>query len=351
MYNTHYPELKMEILRLVRPVFATCFLALVAILSARAQSGSLTGIVSQPSGAAVAGAPIQVKNKVSGTIARTISKTDGRYTLGGLSAGTYDLSIAMPCCAYERFTKEVTLAAGQATQLDIRLTETINGTTLGDDPGRLAAVMRQRDKVPSRPAPRGASGKPDLSGIWVDTGDPYPERPELLPWAEAIAKQRGEDHGKDNPHNRCLPGSPPLPASSVPFIGKFVQTPSLLVLLFEDVPGFRQIFLDGRRHPSNVEPSWMGHSVAKWDGDTLVVDTAGFTERSWIGNLPHTEMLRMTERYRRVDFGHMDVRVTFEDPGTFVKPYRMNLKWDLAPGEELLEYVCENNKPEHLVGK
>jgi len=326
-------------------------MALIATLSAQAQSSSLAGTVSQPSGAVVAEAPIQVKNKITGKIARTTSNSDGRYTLADLSAGTYDLSIVMPCCAYERFTKEVTVDAGQTTQLDIRLTETINGTTLGDDPGRLAAVMRKRDKVPPRPAPRTAGGKPDLSGIWVDNGDPYPEQPELLPWAEAIVKERRENHGKDDPHNRCLPGAPPLPGSSVPFIGKFVQTPSLLVLLFEDVPGFRQIFLDGRGHPSSMEPSWMGHSAGKWEGDTLVVDTVGFTERSWIGNLPHTEMLRMTERYRRVDFGHMEVRVTFEDAGTFVKPYHVNLKWDLAPGEELLEYVCENNKPEHLVGK
>lgn len=335
-----------------RPIFATGFIALIATLSAQTQRSSLTGTVSQPSGATVADAPIQVKNKVTGKIARTTSKSDGSYTLGDLAAGAYELSIVMPCCAYERFTKEVALAAGQTTQLVIRLTETVNGTTLGDDPGRLAAVMRKRDRVPSRPAPRTAGGKPDLSGVWVDTGDPYPEQPDLLPWAAAIFKERSENHRKDAPHNRCLPGSPPLPGSSVPFIGKFVQTSSLLVLLFEDVPGFRQIFLDGRGHPSGLDPTWMGHSVGQWEGDTLVVDTVGFNDKIWIGpDLPHTEMLHMTERYRRVDFGHLEVKVTFEDPGTFAKPFHVNLKWDLAPQEELLEYVCENNKPEHLVGK
>lgn len=99
----------------------------------------------------------------------------------------------------------------------------------------------------------------------------------------------------------------------------------------------------------------MGHSVGKWDGDTLVVDTVGFNDRIWIGGAqglyPHTDMLRLTERYRRVDFGHMEVGVTFEDSGAFAKPINTHLKWDLAPREELPEYVCENNKPEHLVGK
>ncbi len=333
-------------------IVATGILAVMGTLSAQTQSGSLTGTVSQPSGATVADAPLQVKNKVTGKIARTSSHSDGAYTFSGLNAGMYQLSIVMPCCAYNTFNKEVTLDAGQKMQLDIRLTETVNGTTLGDDPGRLAAVMRKRDKVPTKPAPRTAGGKPDLSGIWVDTGDPYPEQAQLLPWAAAIAKERSESHGKDSPQNRCLPGGPPLPASSVPFIGKFVQTPSLLVLLFEDVPGFRQIFLDGRGHPSGLDPTWMGHSVGKWEGDTLVVDTVGFNDKIWIGpELPHTEMLHMIERYQRVDFGHMDVKVTFEDSGTFTKPYEQHLKWDLAPQEELLEYVCENNKPEHLVGR
>jgi hypothetical protein len=204
--------------------------------------------------------------------------------------------------------------------------------------------------------PRNAAGKPDLSGVWVATDDPYPEEPQVLPWAAALLKERNENHGKDAPHNHCLPAPPPVPGSSAPFIEKFVQTGSLVVILFEDVPNFRQVFLDGRAHPLNWDPTWMGHSVGKWEGEVLVVDTAGFNDRSWVGGLgggrlPHTEMLHMTERYRRVDFGHMEVAVTFEDPATFVKPFRMNVKLDLAPQEEVMEYVCENNKPEHLVGK
>jgi hypothetical protein len=338
--------------------FAVCLLLSIGIVLAQvgrsSLSGTVAGTVLDPRGMALAEAPIQARNKATGALARTVSKDDGRYSFTNLAAGSYELSIVMPCCAFNTFREDITLAAGQTAQLNARLSETINGTTLGDDPGRLAAAMRKRAKVPSKPVPR-TGGKPDLSGVWLDNGDAYPEQAEVLPWAAAVLKERADNLGKDHPHNHCLPGSPPIPGSSSPFIAKLVQTSGLLVILFEDVPGFRQIFLDGRSHPANLDPTWMGHSVGKWEGDTLVIDTTGFNDRSWIGfgqgRFPHTEMLRMTERYRRVDYGHMDVRVTFDDPATFVKPLHVNLKWDLAPQEELLEFVCENNKPEHLVGK
>jgi Carboxypeptidase regulatory-like domain len=331
-------------------------LAFTASVFGQTAAGSLTGVISGPDSAPVADAPIQVKNKATGTVTRTTSKPDGAYALTGLALGTYQFTIVMPCCAYNRVAKEIVIEAGKPSQLDIALTETVNGTTLGDDPGRLADVMRKRAKIPSRPVPRLANGKPDLSGVWLVKDDPYPEAAELLPWAAAQTKENSESNGKDAPHNHCLPGPPPVPGSSSPFIGKFVQNPSLLVILFEDYPGFRQVFLDGRAHPGDWSPSWMGHSVGKWEGDVLVIDTVGFNDRSWLGGIgggpiPHTEMLRMTERYRRVNFGHIEASVTFEDPGTFVKPYHTNLTFDLTPQEELLEYVCENNKPEHLVGK
>jgi hypothetical protein len=341
-----------------RLALAFCSLAIIGSLSAQKQNekGSLTGTISSPAGAMVDEAPIQLKNKTSGAIARTSSKSDGSYKLAGLTPGTYQFSLVMPCCAYNRVAQDIVLEAGKTLQLNIRLVETVNGATLGDDPGRLAKVMRKRAKVPSQPVPRTAGGKPDLSGVWVEIDDPYPETPQVLSWAAALIKERQENYGKDEPHNNCLPGPPPAPGSASPFIAKFVQTGSLLVILFEDTPGFRQVFLDGRGHPSNWDPTWMGHSIGKWDGDALVVDTVGFNDRSSLGGIgggpvPHTEMLRMTERYHRVDFGHMDLAVTFEDPGTFVKPYHMNVKFDLTPQEEVMEFVCENNKPEHLVGK
>jgi hypothetical protein len=282
---------------------------------------------------------------------RTVSAAGGGYVLADIPAGVYELSIAMPCCAFDPFTGDVTVRAGQATHFDVRLVETLNGQTLGDDPGRNVEMIRRRSTVPALPVPRIADGKPDLSGVWLVNRDRYPERPAALPWAAGLAKERTENNRKDRPHTRCLPEGFPVPGAASPFITKFVHTPSLLVMLFEDVPGFRQVFLDGRGHPADPNPTWMGHSVGRWEGDTLVVDTVGFNDRSWIDAYPHTEQLHMIERYRRVDFGHLEVRVTFEDPGTFTKPWNMNLTWDLAPQEELIEFVCENNKPEHMVGK
>jgi hypothetical protein len=325
-------------------------------LSAQDSRASVSGVISDPNGAAVAEAPIQLTNRATGAVARTSSKSDGRYAVTGLAAGTYEFSIVMPCCAYRRFTRDILVEADKNAQLNIQLVETVNGTTLGDDPGRLAQTMRKRAKIPPQPVPRMAGGRPDLSGVWVATDDPYPESPEVLPWAATLIRERQVNNGKDAPHNHCLPGPPPAPGSTAPFIAKFVQTPSLLVVLFEDAPGFRQVFLDGRGHPSNWDPTWMGHSIAQWKRDELVVDTIGFNDRSWLGglgggNVPHTEMLHMTERYRRLDFGHLEALVTFEDPGTFLKPFHMHVKFDLAPQEELMEYVCENNRPEHLVGK
>jgi hypothetical protein len=196
------------------------------------------------------------------------------------------------------------------------------------------------------------NGKPDLAGVWLANEDQYPEIPAMLPWAAALVQERLGNALKDAPHTRCMPQGLPTPAAVGPFMAKLVQTPSLLVLLFEDTGGFRQVFLDGRRHPADPDPTWFGHSVGRWDGDTLVVDTIGYNDKSWIaGPFPHTEMLHATERYRRVDFGHLEIRVTFEDPGTFTKPWNQTLNWDLAPKEEVGEYVCENNKADHLVGK
>jgi hypothetical protein len=127
-------------------------------------------------------------------------------------------------------------------------------------------------------------------------------------------------------------------------MGKFVQTPELIVILSEGTPGFRQIFLGGRPHPDNIDPSWRGPAAGRWEGDTLVVDTVGFNDRGWTATFPRTEMFRMEERYTRVDYGRLEVRVVFEDPDVFEEPWVQNMTWVYAPDVELLEYVCENNK-------
>jgi len=127
------------------------------------------------------------------------------------------------------------------------------------------------------------------------------------------------------------------------FTARFVQRPELLVILFEDVPGFRQIYLDGREHPANPNPTWMGHSIGRWDGDTLVVDTVGYNDLGWTDIFPRTTMLRTEERYRRTSYGDLEVKITWDDPGVFEQPFSRNMVWKLAPQIDLMEYVCENN--------
>jgi hypothetical protein len=334
-----------------RLAVAVWFVTFMGLVFAQNPAGSLRGVVTGPTGAPVSDAPIQAKNQQSGALVRAATSADGRYTLAPLPAGSYDLSIAMPCCAFEPFSQQnVSVQAGQVRQVDIRLAEGGSLNTLGDDPGTLSAVLRNRAKVPSRPVPRLANGKPDLSGVWLANEDRYPEEPAMLPWAAALVKERVANGFKDAPHTRCLPQGLPTPAAVGPFMAKTVLTPSLLIVLFEDVGGFRQIFLDGRAHPPDPDPTWVGHSVGKWEGDTLVVDTVGYNDESWIGIYPHSDKLHATERYRRPDFGHLEIRVTFEDSGAFTKPWNQTLSWNLAPAEEILEYVCENNKADHLPG-
>jgi len=139
-----------------------------------------------------------------------------------------------------------------------------------------------------------------------------------------------------------------------PFLYKFVQTPKLIVMLWEgNPPGVPQIFMDGRQHPSNADPSWMGHSTGKWEGDTLIVDTVSFNDRSWLGLYPHTEMLHVIERYRRTDFGHMEKETIIEDSGTFTKAWKIHTVWDLALNEEIQEYICNENNQDigHIIGE
>jgi hypothetical protein len=122
-----------------------------------------------------------------------------------------------------------------------------------------------------------------------------------------------------------------------------------------DVPGHRQVFLDGRSHPEDLQPTWMGHSVGKWEGDTLVVDTVGFNDKTWLSleTSPHTEKMHLTERFRRPDLGHLEVELIIADPEAYAKPWIMKRVSDLAPNEEVQEFICtENNRDvEHMVGK
>jgi hypothetical protein len=241
----------------------------------------------------------------------------------------------------------------------------------------------------SAPAPRASNGKPDLSGVWQveppapgemerkvgDVGtfavpgddprefSPYffnilgdfnredaPIRPEAL----AVFQMHAKVFGKDHPGSHCLPmGIPGTELIAVPF--KIIQTPGIVVILNEQDNTFRQIYTDGRPLPSDPQPAWQGYSIGKWEGDTLVVQTAGFNDKSWLDAIGHThsDALRIQERFRRRDFGHMDLQITIDDPKTFTKPFTIKVSHLLVPDSDILETVCAENERDraHLADK
>ncbi len=310
-------------------------------LSAQLPSGSLSGTIFHPNSSTIADAPVRARNEATGTDARTRSSATGRFEFTDLPAGTYRLTVNISCCEFLPYSNDtVTVAEGQANQFDIQMAPG-DFLVLGDGPADVNAEASSRQVIPDLPVPRMADGHPDLSGVWLPKDDPYPEDPQVLEWAAELAQERVENWFVDHPDVHCLPGSPPIPGA---LIAGFVQSSDMLVILLESEPGFRQVFLDGRDHPENPNPTWMGHSIGRWEGDTLVVDTIGFNDRGWADIFPRTEMFHMEERFRRSDYGHLELTVTFEDPGVFIEPWTQHMTWSLAPQQEVMEYVCENNK-------
>jgi hypothetical protein len=203
------------------------------------------------------------------------------------------------------------------------------------------------------PKPRTADGKPDLSGLWQPNAGGYQMNvtadlspSEFRPWAAALTKQRVDnfDFARENPFARCLPPGPALRAM-IPMV-KIIQTSSLIVMLYESGMLDRQIFMDGRRLPEDTNPTWMGYSVGHWDGDTLVVESAGFNDKTWLdlAGHPHTEELRVTERFTRRDFGHVQLQITIDDRGAYTRPFTVPVDLQLVSDTELLEEVCEQNE-------
>jgi hypothetical protein len=224
-------------------------------------------------------------------------------------------------------------------------------------------IPRSSDSKPNltAPAPRTPDGKVDLSGLWQRTNnqtyrrnitaDLKPE--EVQPWARDLAAQRMEDLGRDSMAAQCLPFGPAYATSERMF--KIVQTPGLILMLDQDLT-YRQVFMDGRPLEKEPNPTWMGYSVGRWEGDTLVVEGYGYNDKTWLdGNgHPHTEALRTTERYRRRDFGHMDIEVTLNDTAVYARPLTVKFNAELEPDTELLEAVCNEGNQKSLdnwVGK
>jgi hypothetical protein len=247
-----------------------------------------------------------------------------------------------------------------------------------------AGVPRSPDGTPNltAPTPRTPDGNPDFSGMWL-TGDgrPCPPKgdefqvcgPELpisrygtnmnaaipgglpyQPWAAQQNKTQVEQHSRDDPHARCMPDTF-LRLYGLPHMQKFIQTPGLLVMLYEMNANYRQIFLDGRALPEDPNPSWQGYSIGKWDGDTLVVDSTGFRDGQWLdmSGTPLTDAAKVRERIRRPDFGHLEVEITVDDPKAYTKPWTLTLKQNIVLNTELVDEMCvENEKSwKHMVGK
>ncbi len=230
--------------------------------------------------------------------------------------------------------------------------------------------------APTARTPRRQDGHPDLSGVWQSESatreelsrllpgganglgeDPpskyflnilsdfRPEDAPLLPAAAASFRERSGSFSEQAPLSHCQPAGVPM-AETAPAPYKIVETPGLIVMLYERDTNFRQIYTDGRKLPEDPSPAWLGHSVARWDADTLVVDTAGFNDRGWLDARGHThsDLLRVTERFHRRDFGHMDVEITLDDPKTYTRPFTIRLNQLLLPETDLIEYFCSENE-------
>ena len=225
----------------------------------------------------------------------------------------------------------------------------------GRQGGGPSIATQRRAGPPKGPVPRLPDGTVDLSGVWVG-GGPINDLEEegglkkgeldalLLPAARTI--MAGRDVTME-PHNQCLPMGVPR---VTPFPWRMVQTPThkkathIFILHEGNIHSYRQVFMDGRTHPPDPDPTWYGHSIGSWEGDTLVIDTVGYNDRFWFDRRghPHTERLHTIERWTRKDLGTMENKVTIDDPGSYSKPFTLTFTAVLSPpGDELLEYICQ----------
>lgn len=238
-----------------------------------------------------------------------------------------------------------------------------------------ADVPRKADGSPdlTAPTPRSADGKPDLSGVWRplntrqckpgsgqfvecgielggsplarNIGGDLPGGLPYQPWAAALVKSRTADDSRDDPHVRCLPDNPPR-TWTLPHLTRIIHTPRLVALLYEVNAMYRQIFTDGRAFPDDPTPTWNGYSTARWDGDTLVVQTAGFRDDLWLDMMgsPMTGAAKMTERIRRPNYGSLEIELTVDDPKVYTRPWTVMLRQMIALDLELIDEFCLENE-------
>ena len=224
-------------------------------------------------------------------------------------------------------------------------------------------IPRTPDGKPNlaAPAPKTSDGRPDLTGIWRVSSGRYLQNiaadigeAPFQPWAAALYKERVDALGKGRPSERCIAHGIPdgMLVRNFPF--KIVQTNDVMVVLYEEFNHYRQIFTDGRGFPPQTNESWYGYSIGKWEGDTFVAETVGLNDQAWLDDPghPRSEAMRVTERFRRRDFGHLDIQITFNDPKTYTKPWSASISFDLVPDTELIESICENERDRaHIVGR
>jgi hypothetical protein len=212
-------------------------------------------------------------------------------------------------------------------------------------------IPRTADGKPNltAPAPRGPDGKPDLTGLW---NGPVPrpayDAANTQPWVRDLVQRHNRNYFRERPSFQCRPSGPE--ADRWAGWKRFIQTPTALAILRDDLT-HRMIHLDGRVLEADPAPSWMGYSAGRWDGDTLVVESNGYNDKTWLSadGRAHTEALHVTERYRRTDFGHLQIEVTFTDPKAYVKPWSFTANMTLAADTEMLEAVCERSS-DHWAG-
>jgi hypothetical protein len=273
------------------------------------------------------------------------------------------------------------LCAGSAASLDAQW---INQPAVG--------IPRTKDGKPNlaAPAPRTADGKPDLSGVWSTDPTPIQEmdrlfpgmqpfavpgddprtftkyflnifadfKPEDVPFkpdaAQAFRRHMETTTADQAPTARCFPAGIPM-GDLLPLPRRVLHTPDLLVVIYEGINPQRLIYLDGRKLPVNPQSAWMGYSVGSWNGDVLVVESNGFTSRSWLDGIghPRSESTRITERIRRRDYGHLEVDVAIDDPGMYTRPFSIRYTQTLVPDTDILEYICNENEKDrsHLAGQ
>ncbi len=315
-------------------------LSAVLFASQGLYAGELKGIVTAPDGLPVPLAEVVAKNTATGKPAKVLSTSTGSYSFANLAAGTYDVTVTSIRYLAPLNKAGVAVPPTGAATFDVKLSYLPMGGVPGE--GQDAALSSVRRVAPKGKTPRTADGHVDFSGVWswpvtMDKGEPQ--------WLPA-----GLPDGSLTPATYCLPHAVLWYNQYV----KFVQTPKLMVELYDDDdPAYRQIYLDGRAHPKDEDPSWYGHSVGHWEGDTLVIDRVGFNAKGWMDGDGHhnSEALHVVERMTRPDYGHLMVSMTFEDPAALKGSWTVTRMSILAPEQDVKEYACNENNvdPPHMV--